>query len=188
MLAQLGETPATSPAMRRGIDYLLRDQEPEGSWFGRWGFNYIYGTWSVLCALNAAGVAAEIRAGAPRRRLAPGDPERGRRLGRGRPQLRCSITAATAPAPSTASQTAWATLGLMAAGEVDSPAVERGIAYLREHQGAGRVLARGAVHRHRVPARLLPSLPRLPEVLPALGDGAVPQFTRRQHQTVMVGM
>ena len=39
----------------KGIDYLLADQEENGSWFGRWGTNYIYGTWSVLCALNAAG-------------------------------------------------------------------------------------------------------------------------------------
>ena len=56
MLAQLGETAETSPALARGIAYLLADQEPDGSWYGRWGMNYIYGTWSALCALNAAGV------------------------------------------------------------------------------------------------------------------------------------
>ena len=64
MLAQLGETPA-SPVMRAGLDYLERDQMPDGSWFGRWGVNYIYGTWSALCALNAAGFdrhEAECRA------------------------------------------------------------------------------------------------------------------------------
>ena len=55
MLAQLGEAPA-SPAMRAGLDYLEREQLADGSWFGRWGVNYIYGTWSVLCALNAAGL------------------------------------------------------------------------------------------------------------------------------------
>ena len=54
-LAQLGHGPR-EPAMARAIDYLRRDQEPDGSWFGRWGTNYIYGTWSVLCALNAAGL------------------------------------------------------------------------------------------------------------------------------------
>ena len=42
--------------MRRAIEWIRRDQLPEGSWYGRWGMNYIYGTWSVLCALNAAGV------------------------------------------------------------------------------------------------------------------------------------
>ena len=43
--------------MAPALDYLRREQEADGSWFGRWGINYIYGTWSVLCALNAAGVA-----------------------------------------------------------------------------------------------------------------------------------
>ena len=56
MLAQLGETAPTSPALARGVAYLLREQEKDGSWYGRWGMNYIYGTWSALCALNAAGV------------------------------------------------------------------------------------------------------------------------------------
>src|SRR5450631_382495 len=53
MLGQLGEVPAANPAVARGLDYLLRTQEKDGSWFGRWGMNYIYGTWSVLCAFNA---------------------------------------------------------------------------------------------------------------------------------------
>ncbi len=42
--------------MARALTYLRREQEADGSWFGRWGTNYIYGTWSVLCALNAAAV------------------------------------------------------------------------------------------------------------------------------------
>jgi squalene-hopene/tetraprenyl-beta-curcumene cyclase len=53
MLGQLGEVPAGNPVVARGVDYLLRMQEKDGSWFGRWGMNYIYGTWSVLCAFNA---------------------------------------------------------------------------------------------------------------------------------------
>src|SRR6202045_313542 len=53
MLGQLGETPAGNPAFARGVEYLLRTQEKDGSWFGRWGMNYIYGTWSVLCAFHA---------------------------------------------------------------------------------------------------------------------------------------
>ncbi len=56
MLAQLGETQAISPAMKAGVDYLGSTQMADGSWFGRWGVNYICGTWSVLCAVNAAGV------------------------------------------------------------------------------------------------------------------------------------
>src|SRR5439155_20633971 len=63
MIAQLGET-AHAPALAQALDFLRRDQEDDGSWYGRWGMNYIYGTWSVLCALNAAGVspqAPEVR-------------------------------------------------------------------------------------------------------------------------------
>src|SRR5262249_60789819 len=54
MLIQLGHR-RDDPTVVRAIDFLKRDQEEDGSWFGRWGTNYIYGTWSVLCALNAAG-------------------------------------------------------------------------------------------------------------------------------------
>ena len=56
MLAQLGERRGESGALDKAIAYLERTQEKDGSWYGRWGMNYVYGTWSVLCALNAAGV------------------------------------------------------------------------------------------------------------------------------------
>ena len=81
-------------------------------------------------------------------------------------------------APSTASQTAWALLGLMAAGDVDHPAVARGIAYLTAHAGRRRLLGRAALHRDGFPARVLSALPRLCEVLPAVGAGALPQSAR----------
>jgi squalene-hopene/tetraprenyl-beta-curcumene cyclase len=133
MLAQLGETPRTSEALARGIDYLRKTQTLEGSWYGRWGMNYIYGTWSALCALNACGLH-----GAPEMRKAVdwlisiqnadggwGEDGASYKLGyRGHE-----------PAPSTASQTAWAVLGLMACGEVAHPAVARGIRYLLQTQG-----------------------------------------------------
>ncbi len=129
MLAQLGETPETSEVLKQGVDFLLRTQLADGSWYGRWGMNYIYGTWSVLCALNACG------------------------LGRDHPAVRKAIDWLVSiqnddggwgedgtsyrldyrgyeEASSTASQTAWALLGLMAAGQVDHPAVERGVDYL----------------------------------------------------------
>ncbi len=64
MLAQLGETLDGSEALSRGVKYLMDRQTHDGSWYGRWGLNYIYGTWSVLCALNACGVnhaSPEIR-------------------------------------------------------------------------------------------------------------------------------
>ncbi len=83
MLAQFGETIESSVAVARGVDYLRRTQLAEGSWYGRWGLNYIYGTWSVLCALNVVGLDRD----APEMRKAVGlahrDPERRRRLGRG---------------------------------------------------------------------------------------------------------
>jgi squalene-hopene/tetraprenyl-beta-curcumene cyclase len=135
MLAQLGETPENSKAVAAGVNYLRRTQLADGSWYGRWGMNYIYGTWSVLCALNAAGVPR--RDPAMRRAAAWlvaiqnddggwGEDGSSYKLDyRGHERV-----------PSTASQTAWALLGLMATGDVDDPAVARGIAYLQRMQGA----------------------------------------------------
>jgi squalene-hopene/tetraprenyl-beta-curcumene cyclase len=129
MLAQLGQTAAASKAVAAGIDYLRRTQHPEGSWYGRWGMNFIYGTWSVLCALNAAGVSREdpmIRK-AVDWLAAIQNPDGG--WGEDATTYGLDYRGQTA-APSTASQTAWALLGLMAAGEVEHPAVIRGIGYL----------------------------------------------------------
>jgi squalene-hopene/tetraprenyl-beta-curcumene cyclase len=135
MLAQLGVTMEASPAMRAGVDYLRRTQLPDGSWYGRWGVNYIYGTWSTLCALNAAG-------------LAPDTPEMKRAAswlisiqnedggwGEDCDSYKLDYRGHEA-APSTASQTAWALLALMAAGEAHHPAVARGIGYLLATQEA----------------------------------------------------
>ena len=132
MLAQLGER-RDSPRMAAAIDYLRREQEPEGSWFGRWGVNYIYGTWSVLCALNAAGLGAEdpMVARAAAWLAAIQNPDGG--WGEDCDSYDLDRTGHV-PAPSTASQTAWALLGLMAAGEVESQAVARGIDWLAANQ------------------------------------------------------
>ena len=135
MLAQLGEGPATSEPLRRGIDYLLHEQEDDGSWFGRWGFNYVYGTWSVLCALNAAGIAPE--APVIRRAAAWLEAIQNPDGGWGEDDASYSLSyKGYRPAPSSASQTAWAVIGLMAAGEVDGLAVARGIDYLKTSQGS----------------------------------------------------
>ena len=133
MLAQLGEAPS-SPAIARGIDYLRETQLPDGSWHGRWGMNYIYGTWSVLCALNAAGAdlhAPEIRK-AVEWLTAIQNPDGG--WGEDGSSYKLDYRGYES-APSTASQTAWALLGLMAAGEAGRPAVQSGIDYLLRHQG-----------------------------------------------------
>jgi len=133
MLAQLGE-PATSQVMRRGVDYLRKLQLPDGSWYGRWGMNYIYGTWSVVGALNAAGIdpqSPEIRKAA-KWLIAIQNPDGG--WGEDATSYKLDYRGYE-QAPSTASQTAWALLGLMAAGEIGRPAVRSGIDYLLQHQG-----------------------------------------------------
>jgi squalene-hopene/tetraprenyl-beta-curcumene cyclase len=122
-------------AVARAIDYLRRTQLADGSWYGRWGMNYIYGTWSVLCALNAAGIDHR----APEMRKAVGwlvsiQNEDG---GWGEDGASYKLDYwGYERAPSTASQTAWAVLGVMAAGAIDHPAAVRGIAYLSATQGA----------------------------------------------------
>lgn len=128
MLAQLGET-RDNPQVAAAIAYLRRTQHPEGSWYGRWGMNFIYGTWSVLCALNAAGVGHDdpmIRKAVAW--LVSVQNEDG---GWGEDAVSYRLDyRGLEPAPSTASQTAWALLALMAAGEVGNPVIARGVEYL----------------------------------------------------------
>ena len=120
------------PAVERAVEFLRRRQSPEGCWYGRWGVNYIYGTWLVLAGLERIG---EDLSQEPWRRAVDWlqgcqNPDGGwgeslasydepRRKGEGE---------------STASQTAWALLGLMAAGEAGSASVQRGIDYLLSTQ------------------------------------------------------
>jgi squalene-hopene/tetraprenyl-beta-curcumene cyclase len=135
MLGQLGERLETSEAVRRGIAFLLAEQHAEGSWFGRWGLNYVYGTWSVLCARNAVGI--DRRHPAVRRAIAWLKTIQNQDGGWGEDDAGYAVDyTGYKPCESTASQTAWALLGLMAAGEVDSEAVRRGIAYLEASQSA----------------------------------------------------
>ena len=133
MLAQLGQTVQDSPAVAAGVAYLRKTQLAEGSWYGRWGLNYIYGTWSVLCALNAVGIdhrdpmmrkAADWLVSIQNGDGGWGEDATSYRLDYKGYQR----------APTTASQTAWALLGLMAAGEVGNPAVARGVEYLMSTQ------------------------------------------------------
>jgi squalene-hopene/tetraprenyl-beta-curcumene cyclase len=134
MLAQLGES-AGSPRQRAALDYLEREQLADGSWFGRWGVNYIYGTWSALCALNAAHVppTAPSVAKAVHWLVSIQNPDGG--WGEHCDSYKLDYRGYE-PAPSSASQTAWALLGLMAASQADYPAVARGIAYLQKTQDA----------------------------------------------------
>ena len=118
MLAQLG-VGESEPAMAAALAYLRKVQERDGSWFGRWGVNYIYGTWSALAALNAAGISSSdpaVRRAADWL-IAIQNDDGG--WGEGCDSYRLDYKGYQT-APSTASQTAWALLGLMAAGEVDN--------------------------------------------------------------------
>jgi len=133
MLAQLGEL--DSPRMKAAIAYLEHEQEKDGSWFGRWGVNYVYGTWSALCALNAAGIDPQgpvVRKAADWL-IAIQNADGG--WGEGCDSYKLDYSGYE-PAPSTSSQTAWALLGLMAAGQTDHPAVARGIGWLQASQDA----------------------------------------------------
>jgi squalene-hopene/tetraprenyl-beta-curcumene cyclase len=120
------------PHVDRAVQFIRSNQESDGSWFGRWGVNYIYGTWQVLTGLTAVGVPHDdpaVLAGAKwllaQQQACGGWGESPRSYEH--PELRGQGTV-------TASQTAWAVLGLIAAGWADHPAVRRGIRYLVETQ------------------------------------------------------
>lgn len=125
--AELG-IPADSDVHQRAMNFIWRDQQHDHCWYGRWGVNYLYGTWQVLVGLTANGVS-------------PDDPRLQRAVdwlkSKQQPCGGWGETASSYDDPSlrgtgipTASQTAWALLGLIAAGEADSLAVQRGVDYL----------------------------------------------------------
>ena len=145
------DRPQDAPAIERGVAYLQREQEADGSWYGRWGTNYIYGTWSALVALQAVGCdmnAAWIRRAVTYLKgMQRADGGWGEDQGSywDPPRGRADVT--------TSFQTAWAMLGLIAAGEIDSPAVARGAAWLIARQGDD-----GAWHD---PEHTAPGFPRV---------------------------
>jgi squalene-hopene/tetraprenyl-beta-curcumene cyclase len=131
-LARVGR-PQDKAALERAIGYLRNEQEPDGSWFGRWGTNYIYGTWSVLAAFAQAGISAHDAA--VRRAVEWLNALQNEDGGWGEsndsyahPHLAARRTA------STPYQSAWALLALLAAGEVASDAVRCGVEFLMRSQ------------------------------------------------------
>ncbi|MER7758461.1 squalene--hopene cyclase [Streptomyces sp. NPDC097619] len=131
MLAAEGR--AQDPRTRRGVDWLLAEQETSGAWFGRWGTNYVYGTGSVVPALTAAGLAP----GHPaiRKAVAWLESVQNEDGGWGEDQRSYQDPGTWAGrGESTASQTAWALLALLAAGERGGAAVSRGIRHLTTTQ------------------------------------------------------
>jgi squalene-hopene/tetraprenyl-beta-curcumene cyclase len=122
------------PRVRRALDFLRKTQDARGCWIGRWGVNYLYGTWQVLCGLSSIGF--DMEDGMVRRAVAW--LQKVQQPGGGWGETCRSYddpTLAGQGAP-TASQTAWALLALLAAGEGDSDAVRTGIAYLLHTQDA----------------------------------------------------
>jgi squalene-hopene/tetraprenyl-beta-curcumene cyclase len=127
---------ADHEAVRRGVAYLLQAQEKDGSWYGRWGVNYVYG--SFLAMRGLAATAAETPSAPVQDAIARAakwftaiqNPDGG--WGES-----CASYGRDAfvPAPSCASQTAWAILGLRAAGQADAAAVRRGVQFLLDRQG-----------------------------------------------------
>jgi squalene-hopene/tetraprenyl-beta-curcumene cyclase len=115
-------------AIGRALQFVWQEQEPDHCWYGRWGVNYLYGTWQVLVGLREIGVpASDPRMQAAARWLKDQQQSSG---GWGESALSYDQPRLRGAGPPTASQTAWALMGLMAAGEIHSPAVRRGVDYL----------------------------------------------------------
>jgi squalene-hopene/tetraprenyl-beta-curcumene cyclase len=123
--------PPVHRAVRRGVEWLVRNQQPDGSWYGRWGVAYIYGTCFALRGLAASGEsdreAHVLRAGEWLRSIQNADGGWGE-------SCASYDHGIFTPAPSTPSQTAWAIMGLIAGGDSASLSVQHGIEYLLETQ------------------------------------------------------
>jgi len=122
------------PPVARAIEFLRAEQEECGAWFGRWGVNYIYGTWSVLVALKQAGEDMTLpyitKAATWLRSVQNVDG------GWGETCHSYSNAALAGMGESTPSQTAWAIMALMSVVGYDDEAVRRGVDYLKKHQKA----------------------------------------------------
>jgi squalene-hopene/tetraprenyl-beta-curcumene cyclase len=132
VLARVGR-PEDQAALGRAIAFLRNEQEADGSWFGRWGTNYIYGTWSVLSAFAQAGISPDD----PATRRAVGWLEARQNADGGWGESNDSYAyphLAAGKSASTPHQSAWALLGLLAAGEAGSDAVRGGVEYLLRTQ------------------------------------------------------
>ena len=124
--------PKTFPAAERALEFLKREQEPEGPWWGRWGVNYLYGTWSVLCGLEAIG--EDMTQSYIRKATNWIKSKQNSDGGWGELCESYSDRSLMGCGPSTASQTGWALLSLLAAGEAQSKSAAKGVKYLLDTQ------------------------------------------------------
>ena len=131
MLGYLG-IPADFPPIQKAIQFVRKDQEDDGSWYGRWGVNYIYGTWQVIVGLTAVGTATADPAieKAADWLLAVQQPDGGW----GESPDSYENPSLKGIGKTTPSQTAWALMGLIAAGKCRTPEVEKGIEFLLSKQ------------------------------------------------------
>jgi squalene-hopene/tetraprenyl-beta-curcumene cyclase len=122
------------PAVRRGVEFLRAKQDPDGTWYGRWGCNYIYGSWLALRGLQMSGEDLSL----PRYRRTIEWLRKRQNPDGGWGELPRSYDdpAQKGIGPSTASQTAWALMTFFAAGQIDTPATRAGLAYLLRTQDA----------------------------------------------------
>ena len=123
--------PAEHPAIQRAVKFLLKDQSDDGSWFGRWGVNYIYGTSGVLRALETVSLTARDycqRAVIWLRTVQKADGSFGESL------ASYETPSTKGQGPSTASQTAWGLIGLLAGVHVSDPAIGKAVSYLVHKQ------------------------------------------------------
>ncbi|WP_188758308.1 squalene--hopene cyclase [Edaphobacter acidisoli] len=131
MLALYGYT-RKDPRVEKAVQFILKEQEPDGSWFGRWGVNYLYGTFLVLRGLEAMGMwnhePAIQQAAEWIRMVQNADGGWGETCGTYDDPSQRGV------GPSTPSQTAWAVLGLLAAGDTRSDSVAKGVRWLIQHQ------------------------------------------------------
>ncbi len=130
-LAAYGHT-RSDPRVEKAVQFVLSEQEPDGSWFGRWGVNYVYGTFLVLRGLDAIGLPhdepAVRRAAQWIRQVLNADGGWGETCGT------YDDPATRGLGPSTPSQTAWGVMALLAAGEAHDPAAARGVQWLLARQ------------------------------------------------------
>jgi squalene-hopene/tetraprenyl-beta-curcumene cyclase len=133
LLAMLGYD-QSFPPVQRALEFLREDQEEDGSWYGRWGVNYIYGTWSVLAALGAIG--EDVAKPYVRKAVQWLQDHQNEDGGWGESCNTYDDPGLTGRGISTASQTAWALLGLLAVGAAGTPHVQRGVDYLVRTQNA----------------------------------------------------